>query len=138
MLGSLQLLYYSDRFSFREALPTSRIRIRFKNGCHSQSWRAFRRYPIGYFFLLPIFTARPQSSENSQGCSIDSLRRGYANERDPIVRYLTERHAPVHEGLVTSPNVWKIICPRPDRWHVMAGLIVVRSREQCLLIIRNS
>jgi hypothetical protein len=25
-------------------------------------------------------------------------------ERNPIARYLTERHAPVHEGLVTSPK----------------------------------
>jgi DNA-binding CsgD family transcriptional regulator len=49
-------------------------------------------------------------------------------ERNPIARYLTERHAPVHEGLVTSPKVWKMICPRPDHWHVMAGPIVVRGQ----------
>ncbi len=49
-------------------------------------------------------------------------------EHNPVARYLTERHAPVHEGLVTSPKVWKMICPRPDHWHVMAGPIVVRSK----------
>ncbi len=49
-------------------------------------------------------------------------------EHNPVVRYLTERHAPVHEGLVTSPKVWKIICPRPDHWHVMAGPIVVSGQ----------
>jgi DNA-binding CsgD family transcriptional regulator len=45
-------------------------------------------------------------------------------EHNPVVRYLTERHAPVHEELVTSPKVWSLICPRPDHWHVMAGPIV--------------
>jgi DNA-binding CsgD family transcriptional regulator len=48
-------------------------------------------------------------------------------EHNPVARYLTERHAPVHEGLVASPKVWRMICPRPDHWHVMAGPIVVRG-----------
>jgi DNA-binding CsgD family transcriptional regulator len=48
-------------------------------------------------------------------------------EHNPIARYLTERHAPVHEGVVTSPKTWAILCPRPDHWHVMAGPIVVRG-----------
>jgi DNA-binding CsgD family transcriptional regulator len=49
-------------------------------------------------------------------------------ERNPVVRYLVERHAPVHEALVTSPKVWTTICPRPDHWHVMAGPIVSRGK----------
>jgi DNA-binding CsgD family transcriptional regulator len=49
-------------------------------------------------------------------------------EHNPVARYLTERHAPVHEALVTSPKVWRVICPRPDHWHVMAGPIVVRGQ----------
>jgi DNA-binding CsgD family transcriptional regulator len=49
-------------------------------------------------------------------------------EHNPVARYLTERHAPVHEELVTSPKVWRTICPRPDHWHVMAGPIVVRGQ----------
>jgi DNA-binding CsgD family transcriptional regulator len=49
-------------------------------------------------------------------------------EHNPVARYLTERHAPVHEGLVTSPKVWSIICPRPDHWHVMAGPIVFHGQ----------
>lgn len=49
-------------------------------------------------------------------------------EYNPVARYLTERHAPVHEGLVTSPKIWSVICPRPDHWHVMAGPIVVRGQ----------
>ncbi len=45
-------------------------------------------------------------------------------EYNPIARYLTERHAPVHEGLLASPKTWRLICPRADHWHVMAGPIV--------------
>jgi DNA-binding CsgD family transcriptional regulator len=37
---------------------------------------------------------------------------------------LLERHAPVHEALVVEPKTWKLICPRADHWHVMAGPIV--------------
>ncbi len=48
-------------------------------------------------------------------------------ERNPVARYLVERHTPVHEGLVTSPKAWAMICPRPDHWHVMAGPIVDRG-----------
>ena len=50
-------------------------------------------------------------------------------EHNPVARYLVERHAPVHEALVTkSPKVWTMICPRPDHWHVMAGPIVNRGK----------
>jgi len=45
-------------------------------------------------------------------------------EHNPIARYLVERHSPVHQGLVVTPKVWSLICPRPDHWHVMAGPIV--------------
>lgn len=45
-------------------------------------------------------------------------------DHNPVVRYIVERHAPVHESLVTSPKVWQMICPRLDHWHVMAGPLV--------------
>jgi DNA-binding CsgD family transcriptional regulator len=56
------------------------------------------------------------------------LKIALSIEQNPVARYLTERHAPVHEALVTSPKVWRMICPRPDHWHVMAGPIVVRGQ----------
>jgi DNA-binding CsgD family transcriptional regulator len=56
------------------------------------------------------------------------LETALSIEHNPVARYLTERHAPVHEGLVTSPKVWRMICPRSDHWHVMAGPIVVRGQ----------
>ncbi|NEO86037.1 MAG: LuxR family transcriptional regulator [Spirulina sp. SIO3F2] len=45
-------------------------------------------------------------------------------EHNPIARYVMEHHAPVHEGMVTVPKTWRLICPRPDHWHVMAGPII--------------
>jgi DNA-binding CsgD family transcriptional regulator len=59
--------------------------------------------------------------------NLEPLLKAFSSEYNPVVRYLVERHAPVHEALVTSPKTWKIICPRQDRWHVMAGPIVDRS-----------
>lgn len=52
------------------------------------------------------------------------MDRALSIDHNPVVRYIVERHAPVHEALVTSPRVWQMICPRPDHWHVMAGPLV--------------
>ena len=49
-------------------------------------------------------------------------------EHNPVARYIAERHTPAHEGLVTTPKAWKLICPRPDHWHVMAGPIIHRGQ----------
>ncbi len=49
-------------------------------------------------------------------------------EYNPVARYLVERHAPVHEGLLVSPKTWRLICPRADHWHVMAGPIVNKGQ----------
>lgn len=55
------------------------------------------------------------------------LKVALSTEHNPVARYLSQRHTPVHEGMVTSPKAWSIICPRPDHWHVMAGPIVNRG-----------
>ena len=49
-------------------------------------------------------------------------------ERNPVARYISERHTVVHEGMVTTPKAWTLICPRPDHWHVMAGPIIDRGQ----------
>lgn len=56
------------------------------------------------------------------------IEAALSTERNPIARYIAERHAPAHNGLVTSPKAWRLICPRPDHWHVMAGPIVSRGK----------
>ncbi|WP_110984958.1 LuxR C-terminal-related transcriptional regulator [Acaryochloris thomasi] len=74
---------------------------------------ATQRQGLFFFDRLPLMDRKFQS-----------LKQAFSIEHNPVVRYLVERHAPVHEGLVTSPKVWQVICPRPDHWHVMAGPVV--------------
>jgi hypothetical protein len=56
------------------------------------------------------------------------LKVALSVEHNPVARYIAERHTPVHEGLGTSSKTWAILCPRPDRWHVMAGPIIDRGQ----------
>jgi DNA-binding CsgD family transcriptional regulator len=75
---------------------------------------AAKRSGIFFFDQMPLLDPKLQQI----------FKLALSIEHNPLVRYLTERHAPVHEELVTSPKVWNLICPRPDHWHVMAGPIV--------------
>lgn len=45
-------------------------------------------------------------------------------EHNPVLRYVVEHHAPVHEEVVLQPGKWKTICPRFDHGHVMTGPII--------------
>jgi DNA-binding CsgD family transcriptional regulator len=47
-----------------------------------------------------------------------------STEYNPVLHYLVEHHAPVHEGVLLPQGKWKTICPRLDRAHVMVGPIV--------------
>ena len=79
---------------------------------------AAKRSGIFFFDRLPSLDRNLQKT----------LKVALSIEQNPLARYLVERHSPVHEGLVTSPKVWTMICPRPDHWHVMAGPIVDRGQ----------
>lgn len=79
---------------------------------------AVKRSGIFFFDQLPLTNSNLQKI----------LNVALSIEHNPVARYLVERHAPVHEALVTPPSAWTIICPRPDRWHVMAGSIVSRGQ----------
>ncbi|NES98559.1 MAG: LuxR family transcriptional regulator [Desertifilum sp. SIO1I2] len=43
---------------------------------------------------------------------------------NPVLRYLVQRHAAVHEEMILPRGVWQSICPRADHGHVMTGPIV--------------
>jgi DNA-binding CsgD family transcriptional regulator len=80
---------------------------------------------IGEYFVVKrwgifFFDQLPFADNNIK----KALQIGLSIEYNPVVRYLVERHAPIHEALVVSPKIWTIICPRPDHRHVMAGPIV--------------
>jgi DNA-binding CsgD family transcriptional regulator len=89
-----------------------------------QDWRSHLAPKIGEYFAAKrsaiFFFNRLETSPRL----LKVLKIALSVEQNPLVRYLVERHTPVHEGIVTSPQAWAIICPRPDHWHVMAGPIV--------------
>ena len=84
---------------------------------------------IGEYFIAKrsgvfFFDKLPSGNRNLQKI----LNLALSTEHNPVARYVTERHAPAHEGLVTSHKAWAIICPRPDHWHVMAGPVIDRGQ----------
>jgi DNA-binding CsgD family transcriptional regulator len=52
------------------------------------------------------------------------LQLALSPEYNPVLRYILEHHAPIHEASILSPGVWQEICPRFDHGHVMLGPIV--------------
>ena len=74
----------------------------------------------GLFFFDSIATLSPNLQK--------IFKVALSIDRNPVVRYLAEHHAPVHEEVVTSPKVRSVICPRADHWHVMVGPIVNRGK----------
>ena len=69
---------------------------------------------------LFFFDQLPPAMTKIQGM----LRIALSIDHNPVLRYLIEHHAPVHEELVLPPGMWAKICPRSDHGHVMAGPIV--------------
>lgn len=59
--------------------------------------------------------------------ALDLFERALSPEYNPVLNYLSERHAPVHEEIVVSASKWQAICPRFDHGHVMVGPIVTKG-----------
>ncbi|MDZ7958098.1 MAG: LuxR C-terminal-related transcriptional regulator [Aulosira sp. DedQUE10] len=108
MRNSLQLLFEAINQVQSEQELRSRVVPKFGE------YFTTKKCGVFFFDQLPFADSKLQKI----------LEVGLSIKHNPVVRYLVERHAPVHEALVTSPNAWKMICPRPDHWHVMAGPIV--------------
>nr|AHI58827.1 WelR2 [Hapalosiphon welwitschii UTEX B 1830]AIH14790.1 transcriptional regulator [Westiella intricata UH HT-29-1] len=84
---------------------------------------AAKRWRLLFFNQLPSIYASFQKSNFQK-----ALQLGLSTKHNPVLCYLVERHAPVHEGLLVSPKTWRLICPRTDHWHVMAGPIVSNGK----------
>ncbi|WP_051470081.1 helix-turn-helix transcriptional regulator [Fischerella sp. PCC 9605] len=108
MANSLQSLFQAIAQARNEEELRSQIMDRVG------TYFAANRWGIFFFDRLPPTNSRLQNL----------LEVALSVEHNPVLRYLVERHAPVHEALVLSPKAWKMICPRADHWHVMAGPIV--------------
>lgn len=107
MTANLQALFQAIAGASDEQAVRSQIKA-------ASPYFAAQRGGLFFFDQIPLLDARFQQV----------LQVGLSIEHNPVVRYLVERHAPVHEALVTSPKAWQMICPRADHWHVMAGPIV--------------
>jgi DNA-binding CsgD family transcriptional regulator len=87
--------------------------------------RQYVMVKVGEYFLaqrwgLFFFDKLPSVAPNLQGI----FKLALSIEHNPVLRYLVEQHAPVHEELLLPPGAWQMICPRSDHGHVMAGPIV--------------
>lgn len=111
---------------------TSSLNLLFEAINQAQSEEELRSHvapQIGHYFEAKrraIFFFDQLFFENSNFQKI--LNIALSTEHNPVTRYLAERHAPAHEGLVTTPKTWALVCPRADHWHVMAGPIVNNGR----------
>lgn len=77
---------------------------------------------IGKYFAgkrYGLFFANRLVGKNSE-----LLNRALSIEHNPVLHYVFKNHAPIHEGVLLKHSEWKIICPRFDHGHVMAGPIV--------------
>ena len=73
---------------------------------------------------LFLFNELPASQTNIPGM----MKLALSLEHNPVLRYVVEHHAPVHEELLLPSGIWKTICSRFDHGHVMAGPIVSNGR----------
>ena len=55
------------------------------------------------------------------------IQRAISIEKNPVLRYLVQRHSAVHDEIVLPAGVWKTICPRADHGHVMVGPVIANS-----------
>lgn len=57
-----------------------------------------------------------------------TIARALSLDYNPVLRYLIQRHAAVHDEVILPPGVWQTICPRADHGHVMVGPIVSQGQ----------
>jgi DNA-binding CsgD family transcriptional regulator len=70
-------------------------------------------------YRLFLFSQLPDVAKQSR-----LFKLAISVEHNPVLRYLVEHHAPIHEAALLPKEKWQIICPRFDHAHVMVGPIV--------------
>ncbi|MBE9117195.1 LuxR family transcriptional regulator [Lusitaniella coriacea LEGE 07157] len=56
------------------------------------------------------------------------MKRALSLDYNPVLRYLVQRHAAVHDEAILPPGIWQRICPRADHGHVLVGPIVSHGK----------
>jgi len=69
---------------------------------------------------LQFLDQLPTVDENTPGM----LKLALSLDYNPVLRYLIQRHAAVHDEIILPPGVWQTLCPRADHGHVMVGPII--------------
>lgn len=111
MANSLQSLFQSIAQSRDEQELQQHVSVRVRE--------YFAAQRCSLFFFEQLLSAEKKLSDIAQ--------RALSLDHNPLLRYVVERHAAVHDELVLPPGVWKTICPRADHAHVMAGPIVTNG-----------
>ncbi|HEY9849811.1 MAG TPA: LuxR C-terminal-related transcriptional regulator [Leptolyngbyaceae cyanobacterium] len=112
----------ADLQSLFPTLTQAKDELELRSHIYTQVGEYFAAKRAGLFF----FDALPKKIREPHLQNLMEL--ALSTEYNPVLRYLVERHSPVHEALVVSPKTWQLICPRADHWHVMAGPIVNRGQ----------
>ena len=81
-------------------------------------------------FLIGPEMAREIVSNTFPAGSISAklMQRAISIEYNPVLRYLVQRHAVVHDETVLPPGVWRSLCPRADHAHVMTGPVIYEGQ----------
>lgn len=111
MANSLQSLFQAIAHARDEQELRQHVMVRVRE--------YFAAQRCGIFFFEQLLLAEKKLSDIAQ--------RALSLDHNPVLRYVVERHAAVHEELVLPPGVWKTICPRSDHAHVMAGPLVTNG-----------
>lgn len=111
MANSLQSLFQAIAQAHDEQELRQHVMVRVRE--------YFAAQRCGIFFFEQLLSAEKKLS--------DIAKRALSLDHNPVLRYVVERHAAVHDELVLPPGVWKTICPRADHAHVMAGPIVMNG-----------
>ena len=74
---------------------------------------AAKRYQLFLFDRLPYLAQKSKL-----------FQLAVSLDHNPVLRYLVEHHAPIHEEILLPRGKWRKICPRFDHGHVIAGPIV--------------
>ena len=112
----------ADLQSLFQTVAQAKDELELRTHIYTQIGSYFAAKRAGLFF----FDALPEKIREPNLQNLMEL--ALSTEHNPVLRYLVERHAPVHEALVVSPKTWRLICPRADHWHVMAGPVVNRGQ----------
>jgi DNA-binding CsgD family transcriptional regulator len=119
MANSLQSLFQALAKRLRRRIAQVRDEQELRHHVMVRVRDYFAAQRCGLFFFEQVLSAEKKLSDIAQ--------RALSLDHNPVLRYLVERHAAVHDELVLPPGVWKTICPRSDHAHVMAGPIVTNG-----------